>query len=316
MILVQLYSLIKVLNPKKKLNKIIFLIFILSTHMIFNNFDFLSKTKVCLCSPAKKENMYLKEFIEHYKSYNVDNIFLYDNNDINGEHFEEVINDYVKSGYVKIINFRGKKNVFYKMLNDCYKRNYLKYDWLIFYEIDEYIFLSNYNDIKKFLIEDKYNNCETIQLNWIMHTDNNNIYYENKPLKIRFPETKTSFKIAGIKSILKGKIPNITINCVHKINSNLKTCDGFGRRTNISGAGTDRLDNQYYYIDHYFCKSTEEFVNKLNKGDALFNYDNTLARIWVYFNYNKITKEKIDYIKKHLNVNVSLESLKLHQLLK
>ena len=44
------------------------------------------KLKVCLCTPVKKENLYIKEFIEHYKSYNVDKIFLYDNNDINGEH--------------------------------------------------------------------------------------------------------------------------------------------------------------------------------------------------------------------------------------
>ena len=33
--------------------------------------------KVCLCTPAKKENLYIREFVEHYKKYGVDNIFLY-----------------------------------------------------------------------------------------------------------------------------------------------------------------------------------------------------------------------------------------------
>jgi len=285
-----------------------FIILSYDTYLIFYLFGNLPKMRVCLCSPGKKENLYIKEFVEHYKFYKVDKIFLYDNNDIDGEYFEEVINDYVQSRYVKIINFRGKKQSLFEMMNHCYKKNYFKYDWLIFYEIDEYIFLKNYTDLKKFLSEDKFNNCETIQLNWIMHTDNNHIYYENKPLKIRFPNSEKSFKIAGIKSILKGKIPNIKINCVHKLNSNLRTCDGFGHRTNITGAGTDKLDNEYNYIDHYFCKSTEEFVNKLNKGDALYINENILDRIFVYFAYNKVTKEKIDYIKKHLYVNISFEN--------
>ena len=127
------------------------------------------------------------------------------------------------------------------MMNNCYKNNYLVYDWIIFYEIDEYIYLKNYTNIKKFLSEKKFEKCQTIQLNWLMHTDNNQIYYENKPINIRFPYSKKNVSVAGIKSILI-KIPNIYINCVHKLNYNLITCDGFGNRTNITGAGTFNLD--------------------------------------------------------------------------
>ena len=298
------------MDKKKKYKSLVFF-FILSfkTSDIFNS---PKNLEICLCSPVKKENLYLKEFVEHYRYYNVDKIFLYDNNEIDGEHLEDVINDYVKSGYVKIINFRGKKHALYDMMNDCYKKNYFKYDWLIFYEIDEYIHLKNYSDIKKFLAEDKFKKCQTIQLNWVMHTDNEHIYYENKPLKIRFPYSEKSVTIAGIKSILRGKIPNIVINCVHKLNINLKTCDGFGRKTNVTGAGTNILDNEYYYIDHYFCKSTEEFVNKINKGDVLYNQDNFIERIKVYFGYNKATNEKIDYFKQHLFTNISFENIIPH----
>jgi hypothetical protein len=66
----------------------------------------------------------------------VDIIFLYVNNDIGGEDFEIVINDYTESWFVKVINFRRKQKALYDMMNDCYKNNYLNYDWLIFYEID------------------------------------------------------------------------------------------------------------------------------------------------------------------------------------
>ena len=262
------------------------------------------KLKVCLCTPLKKENLYIKEFVEHYQSYNVDKIFLYDNNDIDGEHLEFVINNYVQSGFVEIVNFRGKIKALLDMMNDCYKKNYLYYDWLIFYEIDEFINLKNYHDIKRFLSLEKYNNCDTIQLNWLMHTDNEKLYYENKPLKLRFKNSNKLIKVTGIKSILRGKIPNITINCIHRLNENLKTCDGFGRRTHLEGAGTTILDYKYNFIDHYFCKSTQEFVNKLNKKDAIFIDDNLRDRIKVYFAINKPTKEKKDYMKRHIINNI------------
>ena len=64
---------------------------------------------------------------------------------------------------------------------------------MVFYEIDEYIYLKNYPNIKRFLSEKKFDNYETIQLNWLMHTDNEQIYYENKPIKIRFPNSKKMF---------------------------------------------------------------------------------------------------------------------------
>ena len=261
-----------------------------------------NQIKVCLCSPVKKENLYLQEFVEYYKTFKVDNIFLYDNNDINGEYIDEVLNNSVKSGFVKIINFRGMKRALYDMMNHCYKTNYLNYDWLIFYEIDEYIFLNNYTNIKQYLNNDRFKECETIQLIWNMHTDNNQIYYENKPLKIRFPN---SIKISTVKSILKGKIPNIVIRNVHKLNNNLKSCDGFGNRINNTRNILDNLANNYYYIDHYYCKSTEEFIKKLNKGDVLHLQDNIFARIKVYFRFNQVTKEKIDFIQKHINKNIS-----------
>ena len=65
--------------------------------------------KVLLCCIAKLENLYIKEFVEYYKKLGFDNICLYDNNDEDGEHFEDVINDYIESGYVILKNVRGMK---------------------------------------------------------------------------------------------------------------------------------------------------------------------------------------------------------------
>ena len=59
--------------------------------------------RVCLCTVAKEENKYIREFVEHYKKYDIDKIYIFDNNDKNGEKFEEVINDYIKIGFVEFL---------------------------------------------------------------------------------------------------------------------------------------------------------------------------------------------------------------------
>ena len=72
--------------------------------------------------------------------------------------------------------------------NDCYKRNRNIFDWILFYDIDEYIHLKNYSNIQKMLNEKKFEKCKKILLNWVIHTDNNLFFYDNRTLHERFPE--------------------------------------------------------------------------------------------------------------------------------
>ena len=113
--------------------------------------------KVCICTMGKEENKYIREFVQFYEDIGVDKIFLYDNNDINDEHFEDVIDDYITKGYVEIKNWRGIERAHFAALNDCYLSYNNIYNWLIFYDIDEFIHLSNYSNIKDFLSEKKFN---------------------------------------------------------------------------------------------------------------------------------------------------------------
>ena len=301
-----------------KLSLIIFSVLLLETELIkyiiykFINNNSQYNIKVCLCTPGKNENRYIREFIDYYINYGVDKIFLYDNNDIEGEHFEEVINDYIKNGLVEINNWRGIKKAALSIMNSCYQQNYKRYDWLIFYEVDEYIFLKNYNNIKPFLNEPKFNKCKIIQLNWVQYTDNNLVYYENKSLIKRFTEKEKKAKdniknsIIHIKSIIRGHIPNILINCIHRLTVKIKGCDGFGRRSKLKNKETIRPDYEYYYIKHYYSKSLEEFIEKINRGDIYYglNKNQKLGKIKKYFQLNKITFEKIDYIENKTGLNL------------
>jgi ABC-type branched-subunit amino acid transport system substrate-binding protein len=60
-------------------------------------------SKVALCAIAKNENLYIREWVNWYKKLGVSKIFLYDNNDIDGEHFEDVISDYIILGLLRLL---------------------------------------------------------------------------------------------------------------------------------------------------------------------------------------------------------------------
>ena len=256
------------------------------------------------------------EFIQYYEKYGVDTIFLYDNNDINDEHFEDVIKDYVDKGFVKILNWRGRKKTGYSLRNDCYSKNKKKYNWLFFYDLDEYIYLRNYTNIKSFLNQPKFKKCLKINLNWIIHTDNNLIYYDNRTLHERFPEIQQDIKkeknkykgIYRYKFILKGKIPNNKIDYYYLISKNFSGCNGNGKQSQLI---TDKFmknpDFENFYIDHYYFKSVEEFIEKINKGDNYFGKKIFLKKIRIkrFFQYNKITTQKLKFIHKNIGIDLS-----------
>ena len=264
------------------------------------------------------EEYFIKEFVNHYKKYGIDKIFLYDNNNINGEKFDDIISNYLKDNFVEIINARGKIASQFNILNHCYKRNKKKYDWLIFYDVDEYIHLKKYSNIKEFLSQDKFNQCKIIYLNAFRHTDNDLLYYDNRPLVKRFPYIKWKSKLYTVKSIIKGHLKGIKIKSLHWLDRRIKGCNSYGKEIkptkNIKmSLSFNELYIQDNYIDHYCFKSTQEYINKILKGDGIFGYRNRTKnyKIYLYFKYNKITLEKIEYIEKITNLNLTNYKLRL-----
>ena len=228
--------------------------------------------KICICTLGKQENKYIREFAIYYKKIGVDRIYLYDNNNINGERFEDVIEDFIDIGFVELINWRGLKLPQIKIMNNCYKNHYKNYNWLIFYDIDEYLHLKDYSNIKIFLNEKRFYHCQLIYLNLIVHTDNNQIHYENKSLFERFPEiipkSNPEGKRLEIKFILKGHIPNIQIKNEHYCNHELINCNGFG----ISNTSKDKYTKEpdYNYHNNIKLLRKRSLFIKNNKINVLF----------------------------------------------
>jgi hypothetical protein len=141
-------------------------------------------------------------------------IFIYksiSNNDINGERFEDKIEDYIKKGFVKLLNWRGKKTIQSKAINNCYKKRYKIYNWFLFFDLDEYLYINGERNLKKFLNNKRFLNCQLIYFNERIHTDNDKLFYENQSLKKRFPKTLKTYNNSAIKFIIRGNISNINL---------------------------------------------------------------------------------------------------------
>ena len=156
------------------------------------------RNKIAICAIAKNENLYIRDWIEYHKNLGIDKIYLYDNNDLNGERFESVIKDYIDSKYVTVFNRRGiEKGLVYDKNNinlqcQCYIETYnnLKtygdFQWIFFIDIDEYINIKK-GTLKEYLKSEKYKNYDTIIFPWVIYDDNNKLTYEKGSLINRFP---------------------------------------------------------------------------------------------------------------------------------
>ena len=118
------------------------------------------------------ENDYIRFFVEYYKNLHFDKIFIYDNNDIAGEKFEDVINDYIQNGFVEIIDFRGREVAQLPSYQDCYDRFNNQYDWIAFFDVDEFLtFSDGSDDIHDFLNQEKFLPYQLMHINWKVYGD-------------------------------------------------------------------------------------------------------------------------------------------------
>ena len=253
-------------------------------------------------------NLYhsLNYFLEIYQKLGFNHVFLYDNNDINGEKLEDIISKEKFYKFITIINFRGYRGEYggpqMSSYYDCYEKNYLIYDWIAFFDVDEYLVFNQRNlTIQQFLDNSRYNNCEIVKINWKVFSDNNQLEYENKPLCERFIEEVNQSHIINKvnKLIIRGNLANFTYKKIinpHIIFKSKYACNSNG--IIINNTRCIKPEYKYAYLNHYYTKSIKEYCLKVKRGRAFLKQEFLSIKLkQYYFNYffrfNKKTKKKI-----------------------
>ena len=281
------------------------------------NFPIKKKNGICICSIGKNENLYIREFLDYHLSLGIKKIIIYDNNDIDGENFENVIKDYIAKNLVELIDVRGLTSIQIPIYNYCYQNNKNLYDWIILLDLDEYIYIKNYKNINDYVYNRRFEKCELIFLNWRIYSDNDLIKYDDRKLNIRFNYPKEFFNQG--KSIVRGGIDNLLIPSTHIAGINIHYfCNSNGKMiypTNFVGNEVEKHTKAY--IKHFYTKTVEEFCIKINKGNAHFNnkhpnyIKNIHYRIKHFFLWNKITNYKIKFLENCTGINLDIYRKKL-----
>ena len=292
--------------------------------------------RVSVCCIGKNENRYVREFIDHYKATGVDKIFLYDNNDPNGERFEDVIGEEIKMGFVELVDYRGQKVCQLRAYQECYDCHNEEYDWMLFVDLDEFWHSQRFEDnIKRFLGQRKFNSFDMIHVNWLCFGDNNHLFYEDKSLKERFPKplpvnNVVAYKKDGIpenfhiKSFIRGKKIVYWKSNPHTPypSRHLPCADSLGNETNPEAPLSVIMYTKENYNEsslwHYTTKSAEEYVWKMKRGfpDSIIDKKNIEDLINTrFFRTNIETDEKWDMFKKEFGIykehTTPIQSLKI-----
>ena len=291
--------------------------FIQNNPTIKDKKEIISHTKVGLCVIGKKENLYAKEYVDYYKNLGYNHIFIYDNNDVNDEKFEDVLNKEISEKFVTIINYRGYRGKSdrpqFDAYKDCYSKYSGEYDWLSFYDFDEFLYLKENKNIQEFLDQKKFNQCINIKINWMAYSDNDLIYYENKPVQERFTTSlPNELTNQHIKSTVRGHLKKNYwrgMQNPHTSYNDHISCIPTGEKTDSKSPFHNPPNYDCAYIKHYATKTLEEYLKKIKKGrpDLKVEFDENMWKLKFayFFTMNKKTQQKLDYIKKELNISIS-----------
>ena len=286
------------------------------------------KEKIALCCIAKNENRYILEWVNHYKKLGFDKIIIYDNNDISGEFLDDVLSDFINSGFVEIVNYRGRTvKAQQKAYEECYENNKNKFDWIAFFDCDEFLELTTTSNITEYLSKKVFMDFDIIKVNWETYTDSGNLYYEDKPVVERFKERYTNYNEKWsydyhVKSIVRGNLNDKIIwetphsPTLHK----LPTCDNCGGSIIPYSYSPNGGNNEYNSsfntnvnytmakLKHYTTKSVEEYCDKIKRGypDREYGHNFDDLNMRKYFEVNEETNKKRIMFKNLLGITKAL----------
>ena len=261
---------------------------------------------VIVCCIAKREQNYIREFVEHNLSIGFDRVVIGDNDEQDSKDtpVAEILKDYVASGKVKVVDLRGQKAQQMPFYNRIIREE--PYKWCAFLDVDEFIAFSDngrFKNIKEFL---KFRpEVKAYKVQWLMYNDNGHITKTEGKLSERFPTPmpQTTSANRHTKSILRKDFhgtfhhnPHVVV-CRPGENYFMPS----GRHTDTTAFNTP-YDYSEVYIKHYYTKSLEEWIkNKMHRGyaDHIIADKTKSYPISTYFGYNERTPEKEQFLKEH-----------------
>lgn len=258
--------------------------------------------KVLLCAIAKQENLYIKEWVDYHLNLGFDHITIYDNNNTNGERISDVVSGDMR---VDVVDFRGKTQksceTQVEAYNHCY-RNAKNYTWVLFIDIDEFLWFKDYTNIKVFLSQNWVRRANVIRFHWKCYSDGEQLRYEDRPVMERFTQPCENAEVNfHTKQMYRTDLGSLRIVNVHYSTNVSYIFYPDGRPAPYTTSTKDSsVHDEVAHIKHYVTKSLEEYVG-VKWARRCDGSSKTRLSMDFYFKYNKRTDEKVRYYNQLMN---------------
>jgi hypothetical protein len=240
--------------------------------------------KISLVCIAKKEDEYIQEWISYHLKLGFDKIFIYKN-----DWDYEIHNPKVQT--FKVNGPRMQVPVYNQFIKE-YKN---EYDWVAILDVDEFLVLKKHNNIHEFIKD--YENYDAIGINWVLFGDNNLTSTSERDVLSRFTKRQNEVN-PHIKSIVKLN----KVNTMHVHNHTGSWVDtNYKVHNNTPFNFNGPID--IAQINHYFCKTKDEFINKRERGRA---DDGTIRDMKDFYDHNFNEIEDLTAFNFYFNDNNNL----------
>lgn len=217
-----------------------------------------------ICCIAKDEDDYLSEWINFHLKAGVDYFYIYDNG--SKVPIKTIISEAGLSAYVKVIEMPGKSKQV-KAYKNCLRRFGKTSKWIAFIDLDEFILAkSTKGNLPLFL--KAYEPYGALAVNWQMFGSAYHLKRTNRPQLESFTlkAEENYYKNTHVKSIVQPKYVKDKGNAHF-----FKFIDGYfavNENFNIVEGSFSNVSVNKIQINHYYCRSLEEYKEKVIRGIA------------------------------------------------
>ena len=266
-------------------------------------------SKIALVAIGRRENLYAREFVEHYKNLGFANVIIMDNNHEGEEHFEDVLQDYIDDGFVIIEDYRDQIKPQMRGYTTEYNKIKDEYDAILFADFDEFLVLEHDKTIQEYVSRFP-EDWQAILINWDCKTDSGLVHYDPRPLVERFTVSLSPID----KPVQYGNIPeNAHVKCIlkggrdgmlfysnpHVPNTPLICYNASGIRCNNSP--WQSIDWSTAHLRHFTTKTIEEWMTRKMQVGTPDREPSSFLPFYRdrFFKINQVTQEKLDWLKEH-----------------
>lgn len=221
-----------------------------------------SHGRVALCLRFRDEARFLEEWLDYYLAAGVEHFFLYNNFSV--DDYEQVLWPYQARGQVTLIDW-PLKPASPAAENDCIVRTRGRFEWVGFIDADEFVVVRDGRSIPDFL--SSFGDAPAVALHWYFYGSNG---YERRPQQwvIRAYTRRTTEPNQHFKVFVRPEQVTRNRNS-HNFYYRRARCAVRENGHPVYGSMARPPTADRAWINHYYCKSLEDYLEKAARPSTL-----------------------------------------------